>query len=96
VSVGTEITIRAIFSAVGIVRAKLLLVFLIIIVLFHKGMREETVVPVGAFLILFDEVAHLRMIIVSISFSIFGIVIIHAMFVVMSLGNIAGSHFKDF
>jgi hypothetical protein len=59
-------------------------------------MSEEAVVSVGAFLILFDEVAHLRMIIVSISFSVFGIVIVHAMFVVMSLGDIAGSHFKDF
>lgn len=77
-----------------IMGAELFLVFLVIVMLLHEGMRIETGVPLWALLILFHKRTHLS-VEVTVSLSILSIVVIHAVLVVVRLGDVAGSHLED-
>ena len=77
----------------GIVRAELFLVFLVVVVLLNEGMRVQTGVAFGTLLVLFDEGAHFC-VKVTVALAIFCVVVVHAVFVVVCLGDVAGGHFE--
>ena len=83
VGIGTVISIGAFMDAVRKMRAKLLFVFLIIVMLLNKGVSIEASVAFWAFLILLSKGTHFSMIVVSIPFSVLGIVVIDTMFIVV-------------
>jgi hypothetical protein len=94
VRIRAEIGIGAIPGAMREVRAELFLVFLVVVVLLHEGMRVEAGIPLGALLVLFDEGAHLS-VEVAVAVAVLGVVVVHAVFVVVRLGDVAGGHFED-
>lgn len=61
----------------------------------NKGMKILTAISIRAFLILFDELAHLRFFIVYFSFSVFGIMVVHAMLVVVVFRDVAGVNLEN-
>lgn len=77
-----------------IMGAELFLILLVIIVFFHEGVRIEAGVPLGALLVLFHKRTHLG-VEVTVSLPILGIVVVHAVLVVVRLGDIAGRHLED-
>lgn len=63
--------------------------------LLNKGVSIEARVALWAFLILLSEVAHLRMIEVSIAFSVLSIVVIDTMFMVVRLSDVTRVDLED-
>jgi hypothetical protein len=90
VGVGAVVPVEAVSSTVRVVRAELLLVLLVVVVLLHEGVGEEAGIAVGALLVLLDEAAHLGVVEVAVSLSILGVVVVHAVLVVVGLGDVAG------
>jgi hypothetical protein len=54
----------------------------------------ETVIPLWAFFVVFDILAELRRIKTTWSLSVFSVVIIHAVFVIMSLSFVTRDSFE--
>ena len=77
-----------------IVRAELFLIVLGVIVLLNKRMGVLTGFPFRAFLLLFDIRTHVSIVKVPIPLSIFGIVVVDAMFVIVNFGDIARVYLK--
>jgi hypothetical protein len=94
VSVGTEIVVRALADSMGIVRAELFLVFLVVVVFLDEGVREQTGIAIGTLLIEFYEIAHLGVVHVAVPLSVLGVVVVDAVFVVMVFGDVAGGNFE--
>lgn len=78
-----------------IMRAKLLLVFLVIVVFLNKGMCIEAGISLRALLILFHKGTHLG-VEVTVSLSILGVVVVHTVLVVVCLGDVTGGDLEDF
>lgn len=76
--------------------AKASLVFLKVIVLLDEGVCVDTGLSLWAFLLLFYVSTHIGLIEVSIALSIFGVVIVGAMFVVMIFRYVARVNLEDF
>ena len=74
-------------------RAELFLVFLVVVVLLHEGVRVEAGVAIGALLVLLDEGAHFC-VEVAVALAVLGVVVVHAVFVVVGLGDVAGGDFE--
>lgn len=91
VGVGAKISIRAVLNAMWIVRAELFLVLLVVVVLFHEGMRIEAGISFGTFLFLLHVAAHLSVVEVPVALTVLRVVVVHAVLVVVSLGYVAGS-----
>lgn len=73
---------------------EIFLVFLVTIMLLNKRMSEDTVLPVGTFLLPLDVLAHLGSIKVAITLSIFGVMVVYAVFMVVIFGDVARIDFK--
>lgn len=78
-----------------VVRAKLFLVFLQTVMLLNEGVSVDAVIAIRAFLLLLDEGTHFGVIKVPISFSIFSVVVIGAVFVIVRLGDVTGRDFEE-
>ena len=68
---------------------------MIVVMLLNKGVCIKTVVTFRTSLSLLDETAHIIMIKISISLTIFSIMVVYAMLEIVLLGNVAWSDFKD-
>lgn len=77
-----------------VVRAKLFFVFLQTVVLLNEGVSVDAVITIGTLLLLLDEGTHFGVIKISISFSILGVVVIGAVFVVVCLGDVTRRDFE--
>ena len=87
--VGAEISIRALIDGVRIVETEIFLIFLLMIVLLHGRVRVGAAVAFRAFLFLFDVLAKLG-VVDPVPPSIFGRVVVDAVFVVVIFGDVAG------
>jgi hypothetical protein len=67
-----------------------------VIVFFDKRVCVDTGLSLGAFLLLLYVSTHVGLVEVSIALSIFGVVVVGAMFVVMIFGYVAGVDLEDF
>ena len=94
-SVWAKISVRTRGYTIWEMRAKTSLVFLIVIVLFDKWMREDAGLSLRAFLLLFYVSAHVELIEISIALSIFCVVIVGTMLVIMFICDIAWVYFED-
>jgi len=95
-SVWAKISVRTRGYTIWEMRAKTSLVFLIVIVLFDKWMREDAGLSLRAFLLLFYVSAHVGLIEISVALSIFCVVIVGTMLVIMFICDIAWVYFEDF
>lgn len=77
-----------------VVRAKLFFILLQAVMLLNEGVSVDAVISIRTLLLLLDEGTHLGMIKIPITFSVLGIVVIGAVFVVVRLGDVAGRDFE--
>lgn len=75
--------------------AKPFFVAIITIELLNSRMGVKTSIPIRAFLLSFDVRTEVARVMIAVPFTIFGIVVVHAVFVVMSFGDIARVQLKD-
>lgn len=68
---------------------------MIVVMLLNKRVCIKTVVTFRTGLSLLNKTAHIIVIKVSISLTIFGIMVVNTMLKVMFLGNVTWSYFKD-
>jgi len=76
------------------VEAEIFFVFLVAIMFLNERMSEDTVFAIGTFLLPLDVLTHLGSIKVTITLSIFSIMVVNTMFMVMIFGNVARIDFK--
>lgn len=71
------------------------LIFEIAIVFLDKGMIILAAISIRAFLILLDIWTHLAFFIVKFPLPVFGVVVVHAMLVIVVFGDVAGVYFEE-
>lgn len=76
-------------------RAKLFLVLLQAIMFLNEGMGVDAAISIRTLLLLLNEGAHFGVIKIAIAFSIFGVMVIGAVFVVVRLGDVAWGDFEE-
>jgi hypothetical protein len=94
VGIGAEVGVGTVASAVRVVGAELLLVLLVVVVLLHEGVRVGAGVALGTLLLLLHPAAHLSVVEVPVSLPVLGVVVVHAVLVVVRLRDVAGRHLE--
>lgn len=95
VSKWAVIPIRTCLNAVGEMTAKPFLIAILTIELFNTRVRFSAGISIWALLLNFDVRAKIAGVVISVSFAILCVVVVHAVFVVMSFGDVAWVQLED-
>ena len=68
---------------------------MIAVMFLHERMWARTAISIRTLLILLDEIAHFGVLQVAFSLPVLGVVVVHAVLVVMIFGDVAGAHFEN-